>query len=264
MADYSPWLGPFLGLKPHLSKHDQSFNNVVFHTELILAKLELQNLTHEDIAIYLKHIQLTNTVDGLYAPKSSHDNLTAKFAGLLALESGHIKEVKYRKAQKGKHPRDWIFYGWLFSSNPLYWLLLPFTLLDIVRAIVDSGKVRPRFWDDWATFVFRVKVKLGFLKPYAEENIFGGRAKHFMYKGKSHRIIYVQNDGKIINLLRLNILRKHKIFRPFVRMCKKMYIKRMGPEFQSRLFANYFEEKNHPVRKAFAELEKAGKTIIDC
>ena len=266
MSKLDPWLGDFYGIKPHRNKHDGSFNNIVFSTEYIMARLESKTLVQEDLTLYLSHIHLTNTPDGLYAPKSSHDNLTAKITGLLAVQSKKVNEIDLSKAAKGQHPRDRILYGFLLRGNIFDAMLLPLALLDIVRAILDSGKVRPKFWDNWETFKFRAKAKLGLIKPNRTEKIFGGEADIFVLTEERviKRIIRVQNDGKILNLLRLNALRKFKLLRPFVRLCKRLYIKKLGPNFQSVLFANYFEEVDHPVRAAFAELDKAGKTIIDC
>lgn len=260
--NYGEWLDEFYGLMPHRTKHPGSFNNILFSTELILAKKELGELNKDDLANYLGHIHLTNTLDGLYAPKNSHDNLTAKIVGLMTLESGKLKEMNLSEARKRKHPRDFILYSFWLSNNILWSFLLVFPLLDIIRAIFSSGKIRPKFWDK-RYFMLRLKAKFGLIEPFKEEEIFGGRAEHYMYNGNSERIIYVQNDGKILNLLRLYVLKQHKILKPFVHFCKWLYIKRYGKHFQSIIFSNYFEEFDHPVRDAFRALDSQGKTLLD-
>jgi hypothetical protein len=263
LENYDNWLDEFFGLKPHSIKHPHSFNNIVFSTELILAKDRLGILSKYDISNYLGHVRLMEDEHGLYAPKNSHDNITAKIAGLVLLKSNRLYGMDIDEACKGKHPRDKILFPFYVQRSWYNWVLLPLALADIVRAILDSGKVRPKWWEK-EHFLFRLKAKLGLLDLVEESKTFGGRKEIYKYKGRDRVIRYLQNDGKIINLLRLSVLKHEPLLKPFVRFCKKLYIKEMGEDFQSQLFANYFEEEDHPVRVAYAELDSQGITVIDC
>lgn len=264
MIRYENWLDEFYGLKPHRTKHENSFNNIIFSAEFILALQEAGILTQTELSVFEKHVDITATEFGLYLPKSSHDNLTAKITSLLALKD-HVRldRIDLSAAQSGKHPRDRIFYGFLLSKNPLYWLGMPFVMFEILRAIWSKGKTRPDWWEPGA-FMFRLKALLGLIKPTRTVKVMGGIEWYYNYHGSEQRIATVQNDGKILNLLRLNALRHFKIFKPFVRYCKRLYVKKYGNQFQSQLLGNYFEEPEHPVRVAFRQLDRLNKTIIDC
>lgn len=273
MKNYDEWLDDFNGIKPHRSKHDGSFNNILFSAELLVAKAELKNITYSDMSLFIDHAKQLETENGGYAPKDSHDNILGKIVGLETV----ISQADYVQAAKAaqlswnmkpkalttkKHPRDIILFRFFMDRPWWSWVLLPLALLDIMRAIADKGKVRPKFWKR-EYFMFRLKAYFGLIKPYRREEIFGGYKDY--YAGQVvDGIRYMQNDGKILNLLRLNMLREFTILKPFVRLCKRMYIKRMGKNFQSQLMANYFEEPDHPVRVAFNELDAKGLTVIDC
>ena len=273
MKSYDEWLDNFNGLKPHRNKHDSSFNNVLFSAELIMAKAELGNVSYLDMNLFIDHVKQLETDEGGYAPKDSHDNILGKIVGLetVMANADYVQAAKAAqllwnmqpKAMiKKKHPRDIILFRFLLDRPLWSYVLLPLALLDIVRAIVGAGKVRPKFWKR-EYFMFRLKAKLGLIKPIRTEKIFGGHQD--VYTGQAaDSIRYLQNDGKILNLLRLNMLREITWLKPFVRFCKKLYVKQLGENFQSVLMSNYFEETDHPVREAFAALDNNGKTVLDC
>lgn len=264
MDNYNEWLDSFAGVKPHRYKHDGSFNNVLFSAELIAAKKELGRLLPVDEQRFNYHLKMLTDEHGGYAPKNSHDNLLGMYVGAKLIGNEAADNMQYKPLIQGQHPRDKILFGFFFAGKWWAKLLLPLALLDIVRAIYSSGKVRPKFWVK-EHFMFRLKAKLGLIKPVKTGiKIHGGYADEYIWQGRQKHINYVQNDGKILNLLRLNQLREYSVLKPFVRLCKKMYISSMGEDFQSQLMANYFEEYDHPVRDAFRELDRLGKTIIDC
>jgi len=134
-----------------------------------------------------------------------------------------------------------------------------------VRSIKSRGKTRPGWFSSKLNFVTRFKILTGILKPTSSEQILGGVAEAYEVLGVPFwALVKVQNDGKLLSLLRLNALRNVWYLKPFVRYCKSLYIKRYGPRFQSIMVANYFEESMHPVRLAFGALDDVGKTVIDC
>ena len=260
LIDYKPWLDDFNGIKPKIGQ--ESFNNVLFSAEFLIALKELKSDQFKLVsADFTDHVKSLQDEHGGYSPKNSHDNLLALAVGLQAMDS--VNPMQLGELLKGQHPRDKILIRHVVSPNILTWLLLPLALLDMYRALVSSGKVRPKFWDSFSIFMFRVKALFGVIKPYRSEDIFGGIADYYDYNGKSERIIKVQNDGKILNLLRLYGLKKYGILKPVIRFFKKQYIKRMGKDFQSVLFANYFEEYEHPVREVYRRLDDHGITILD-
>ena len=262
------WLSPFYGVKPHTDTND-SFNDVLFSAELILAKKELGELDDLDKYYFRKHIDVLEDENGLYSPKNSHDNLTGKLSALRALGwSDREKAMSLKHMVKGKHPRDIIMYGFLKGNGLVKYLcliLMPLVILDMFRAVFDV-RVRPAFTEK-KFFWFRVKAMLGLLEFKERKEVRSGY--HMWYKwgtenGGYQSVRYTQNDGKILNLLRLNMLREYFYFKPIVRLFKMLYNKRMGKDFQTQLFESYFIEKNHPVTSAFRELDRLGKTIIDC
>lgn len=265
---YDDWIGPFYGIKPHRSEHDGSFNNIVYTVELGLALQLLNGSKGESVELMLNHVVLTSDINGGYAPKNSHDNLTAKIVGLLSVNDIYrLTNMDRKELSKGKHPRDRILYGfWIGKglSSIVCSILLPFALLDIVRSILSPGKIRPKWFNSWKDFKIRFGAKLGIYKHIKTVPITGGLAEYYQVGDVEERIIYVQNDGKILSLLRLNTMKSNFLLKPFVRFCKKLYIKKVGKNFQTVLFRNYFSEHDHPVRMAYKELDRLGKTIIDC
>lgn len=262
------WISPFYGVKPHKNVND-SFNDIVFSAELIIAKKELGELDDLDKYYFRRHLEYTDDEHGLYAPKNSHDNLTAKLAAVRALEWRSVEaRMSLLNMVKKKHPRDVIIYGFLMGNVVVKYiclLLLPLALLDMVRAVY-SIKVRPS-WFSKKFFWFRLKAAIGALEFKERRSVKGGYHDWYCWEDAHdgvYNIIYQQNDGKILNLLRLNMFREYRYLKPIVRLFKMMYTRSMGSNFQTKLFENYFEEKNHPVVEAFRELDRRGKTVIDC
>jgi len=266
---YYKWLDETYGLKPHLTEHADSFNNVLFSAELLLALEVLGgDSSFAFINAFLNHVMANRTIDGGYKPKDSHDNILGKIAGLKAIDDSTSKnllgKMNVKELIKGKHPRDMILFSSFLSDSWWSKILMPFAKWDMKRAIRSSGKVRPSWTGGGKDFIFRLKVKLGIVKLVRTEEIFGGIQKWYKVGDGEERIVEVQNDGKILNLLRLFVMKGVESNKGFVRECKKMYIDELGVDFQSKLFANYFKEYEHPIRIAYRELDKKGLTIIDC
>ncbi len=269
VTKYYKWLDDTFGLKPHLIEHANSFNNVLFSAEFLLA---LEVLGDDSRILFmndfLTHVGIHNTSDGGYKPKDSHDNILGKIAGLKAIDDSTsrklLSEMNVSELSSGKHPRDRILFSYILTGSRWSKMLMPFVKWDMKRAIKSSGKVRPSWTGGFKDFLFRLKASLGIIKPVRTEEIFGGVADWYDVKGKEERIITVQNDGKILNLLRLFLIKDVESNKGFVRECKQLYVSRYGVDFQSQLFSNYFKEDEHPIRVAYRELDRKGLTVIDC
>ena len=261
LSNYNEFLSSTKGIKS--GRAESGFNDVVFSTEFILGLKELNMLNHQASFDYIEHLQLNADEHGLYKPKNSHDNLTAKLAGCKALMlMDELENFNLKEACRRKHPRDIILYNFLMRQSWWSRLLLPLALLDMIRAIKVEGKVRPVWYKD--NIWFRFKAKFGFQHPTYTEEVFAGRVDYYDVNDKERGLLIIQNDGKLLNLLRLNMLREYKYLKPFVRYCKKLYIRRYGECFQTVLFSNYFREYDHPIRELYRFLDGNGKTIIDC
>lgn len=266
--NYELYLDDMRALGPNKESPNSSFNNIVFSTEFLLADMILK--LHPEFAYKtVRHLQLTDTLDGGYAPKNSHDNIMAKIAACEALDKREwVTRMNWKELIKGKHPRDIILFGFFISkgfTKFLFGLMLWFPMLDIVRAILDSGKVRPSFWESFDIFIFRVKVMLGLLEetkrtesPYSKEDVI----VYYQTSKGEMAIRYMLNDGKILNLFRLYTFNRYWYMKPFVYFCKKLYVLKMGKKFQQVLFDRYFRDENHPVQQIYRLLDDKNQTII--
>jgi len=256
LNSYKPWLDSLSGLKPSLDSRDNdSFNNILFLVELLIAYKAMGCLQQEDIDTIMTHIGNTMDENGGYALKNSHDNVTSLICAYKLLLPNMEYDINLNALSKGKHPRDVILWHFLIKPNWLSKLLLPIALLDIIRAILSSGKVRPKFWEK-GNFLFRLKLFFGKLKRSRPMETVNNGEKHYYYDNGKEKVLYrIQNDGKILNLLRLSMLKKYKVLKPFVYLCHNLYIKKMGDDYQSQLFKNYFGEFNHPVREAYRQMD---------
>ena len=177
---YDDWLDEYYGIQPE--KGADSFNNIIFSTQLILGKMALEDLKRLDLDRYLYHLQKLDDGNGLYAPKNSHDNITAKIAGVVALGLEDKIKMNLSEAVKSKHPRDRILYGLWLAPKFYHWLLIWFPMFEIVRATVSKGKVRPVWWESWSIFFSRVLILLRLMKhvdtkpAWAGEHLFYGRS----------------------------------------------------------------------------------------
>lgn len=266
---YESYLDSMDALGPTAEKPDASFNNIVFSTHFLLAE-KILGMHPEFESRVLRHIRLTDTLEGGYAPKNSHDNLTAKIAALYA--SGYrrsVLEMDHGELSKGKHPRDWIYYGFLMNSGFkrfLFFLLMWFPMFEIVRGIITENKVRPAFWDSWKVFWFRVGAALGLYEEVRREESLITPLDYVVYfktKDGIQRISYMINDGKILNLFRLFTLKHFWYFRWFVKLCKKLFVRYEGKNFQSFMLDRYFRLENHPVQQAYHALDKLNVTVLD-
>lgn len=261
MSDYTPWLGPQKGIAPE--KGASSFNNILYSYELYLGKMLNGTLSSNDTQILLSHLLQTNDKNGLYAPKNSHDNLTAKYLASYEMGFKFHKEMKLSEMIKRKHPRDIILYIFWRGNKVqrfLARLFLWFPALAMIWSCYNKGKVRPVFYDSWRDFKFQVIGKLLRWKTSAEPRFAG--THYIRYKGAdAYDFIQIQNDGKILAPLRLFTLKEQSFtMRVTAKICQRILRKRYGSNYMSALFNNYFPEPDHPVR---VEWEKVTQDILD-
>lgn len=264
---YDDWIGSDFGIKPTRSQDDNSFNNIVYSTALLIAmdrynRTKISKAEYEKfIRLYRAHLVATNTPDGLYKPKNSHDNIMAKIAGLTVVMPIDVSQMNADKAVSKKHPRDVILFRYLLDGGLLWTALMPLAILDMVRAAV-AKKVRPE-WYSKKYFWFRVKVALGISKPRLEYKIVGGTEEVHSTPNGDQWLRRLQNDGRILNLFRLYALRDDKKFKWLLPLFKKLYVWNMGENFQSKMMENYYQEDDHPVIFAYRMLDSLGITVLD-
>jgi hypothetical protein len=261
-VDLKPWTDYQHGLNAIRIVKGQNYNNVLYSAEYMLGLHAINDVSYD--TTFLKHIGATDTEYGGYAPKNSHDNITGKLCGLLALTRRgnaqartYLVKMQPERLSEGKHPRDSIFYGFMLNKGykRLLWaMLMPFVLFEIIRAILSRGRVRPEPWVGP-----KLRLHALFNQSLGTERLHNGYAKHY----KHGKIEYTINDGKFLSLLRLHALKNYLLMKPFVYLCKKLYTMKYGKRFQSEMFSLYFVEKNHPVRVLYWALDDLGITILD-
>lgn len=265
-AEFENYLGELHGLGPSIEHKNASFNNVVWGTDLLLA-LKTLGESSEFEKDYIKHLKLTDTLEGGYAPKNSHDNIVAKIAGLDALgATKDLEKMDVSALTERKHPRDIILFNFFLGRGLrkfLASLFLPLAMLDMIRAAILSFKIRPTWYHSWFGFELRVKASLGLLKELRTEDVFAGRQTIYEFKDEEHRILTVQNDGVALNLMRLHIMKKYTLLKPFVSFMRKIYEKRFGKAFEDRIFMLRYQDYSHPVRIAYRRLNRANKSLLD-
>jgi len=266
--NYNPYLDDYCALGPTPENPNSSFNNIVFSGQFLLAEKKL-GLHPNFESLVTKHLNFTNDEFNGYKPKNSHDNIIWKMACLKALgREEEINTMNYWELAKGKHPRDMILFGFLikegFSKLP-FLLLMWFPMFEIVRGILNRGKVRPAFWDSLDTLKFRLKASLGFYEEISsEQSPYHIDDVSIMYRvdGGNRPVHYMMNDGKHLSLARLYLLNSYIIFKPFIYICKLLYKFKLGKRYQSLIFDRFFRSQNHPVQQIYHILDDENKSIL--
>lgn len=210
------------------------FNNIVFHTELVLGKMLKNNLKPIDIEIYKNHLYSQQDQHGLYKPKNSHDNMTSKLVGCYMLGLNDImRQMSWWEMVKKTHIlRIWdtIFYTAFKGPKTLKWVakqLLFITSFQILHAIWVKGKTRPKLHERiWWTLT-----------------------------GKEYKLRHYQNDGKILGMMKLIAMKKLGKA-PFLDKANKMYVEKLGKNYGYPMFHIYFNDKDHPVIKEWKDIEE--------
>ena len=220
MQDYYKWLDETNGIVPELGR--PSFNNILYLAELMWGREINGRINVEDMSRIQSHIELNQDENGLYKPKNSHDNMTALVFLCLYFNLLYINEMSLGAMLKKVWYRPWdaIFYMWALSGKIGRFFLAPLMLLvfgHIAYAIVKKHKVRPKLHERvWWTLT-----------------------------GKPYELRYMQNDGKILGMLKCAVLKDQ--YPATVRFLHGLYIRHMGAEYPYVAFYNYFQPKDHPV-----------------
>ena len=241
IKDYEHYLDENHGVVPeHWMSSKDSFNNVVYHAHLLIAREVNHKLTRRDIDLFRAHLAATVDDKGLYKPKNSKDNLIAKTAACylygLDYELDRM-DLKYMVTSSYLNPWDAIFYIYCKSNKLIKWLITPLlvciTYLQMWRAIRKSRKVRPKTHQRvWWTLT-----------------------------GKEYELREYINDGKHLALLKTYALRKE--FPRLTKFIRGQYLKRYKPtkkgdvkfpypiedsrHYPYIIFYSLFRDKGHPI-----------------
>lgn len=233
MIEYIDYLDETGGVAPE--KNHPSFNNILYSYYLLLGLKLSGKLKHQDVLIYENHINQNLTKEGLYKPKSSHDNMTAFYLALRTFVLYYDRDgfIKYPNLllvwwNIGLH-RIWdVLLYWYISSGFYGRLFLtPFMILPcllMISACYEKKTIRPELHE-------RIWLRL---------------------QGKSYETRLVLNSGKPLSVIKLNYLKnKGFIFKITANICKKILVKRYGVEFMHELLYILFNDKNHPAIAAW-------------
>ena len=222
MKRYEAYLDNSFGIAPAIGQ--PSFNNVLYSMELMLGRKINGKLDHRDESYLHSHVQQNKDKNGLYAPKNSHDNMTALCCYSTLFMPSNLKQMSWLTMVKETNIiRIWdtIFYSYLKAPKLIKIVLYPLvfvTLLQIVQAIIKKVKIRPKLHERiWWTIT-----------------------------GKEYTLRYYQNDGKILGLLKLLCLKRNG-FGWIIPIFKRLYIKRLSKEYMYVMMYNYFQDKTHPI-----------------
>jgi hypothetical protein len=258
MSDYTEFLDDTYGLAP--ARKQASFNNVLYSLELCAGKHLAGTLEDIDLDYMKRHLYLNKDIYGLYTPKNSHDNMTAKL-----LFAEYFKLYSFKKEMNllqmilysNLHPRDVIIYLFM-KGNPLIRLLSRFFLwipaLMMIQSCMKKWKVRPILSPLEKLKIFFDRTKI-IKKSYFTDT--DGYYKEFSTKdGMRYSIRYIQNDGKILAPMRLLVLKDQSwTMKICGKICQRILKKRYGKNYMGQLFNNYFiRDEDHPVRLAWKEI----------
>jgi len=226
------FLGPQFGLTPERGK--ESFNNILYLLEYLVARQINGTLTSYELDLMRRHFDLTVDSNGLYTPKNSHDNLTAKLCACLIFHFYDLQDMKLSVMLKQVWYRPWdaAFYIYYLAPKPIRWILKPLiyiTFIQIAIAIIKKHKVRPKLHE-------RILWTL---------------------QGKAYKLRRMQNDGKILGLIKLITLKG--AYPRITRFLRGLYLRYVGPEYGYTLMYNYFYEKDHPVILEWRQLVRTGR-----
>lgn len=202
-----------------------SFNNVVYHTHLLISREVNGKLSKADLDIFRSHLEQTKDKDGLYKPKNSKDNLVAKTAACYNYKLVHeLNDMKLMPMVLSSYLNPWDAFFYMHCKSPkwLQILLFPLILLTYLQmwvAIAKKHKVRPKFHE-------RVLWTL---------------------QGKKYELRYYMNDGKQLSILKSYALRKdYPLLTKFIR---SRFLKRFNnnKSYPYIMFTAFFKDKSHPV-----------------
>lgn len=231
ISEYQHYLDDTNGLLPekHMETGD-SFNNVVYHAHLLIARELNGKLTKADIDLFRSHLEQNRDEKGLYKPKNSKDNLIAMTAaaylyGLTPELRG--MDLKYMVLSSYLNPWDAFFYIYCKGSKLAKLLITPFlmiTYLQMWRAIAKKHKVRPKFWE-------RILWTL---------------------QGKKYELRYYVNDGKQLSILKAYALRRD--FPLLTKFIRSRFLARYKNQisYPYIIFYSFFNDKAQPVIKEYA------------
>jgi len=210
-------------------------NTLLYQGEYILLKRQFGLDYSEELYNYKQYLEACLADNGLFGElqgnkqKTSHDQLTSiiSISYILGLDWHKqiwkdIKFFQYNNYKKWSivHPRDWIYYG-ILNKNWLAYLLMPLLSLIMIESCHKTYKIRP-------TLFGRVKYRL----------------THWFKKDPSIRQ-FRATDGKLLSWVRFQALNM-----PITEKICNWLIRR-NPVFGSwkNVFAIYFKDENHPIRK---------------
>ena len=256
MVDYQEYLDETNGINPSIGA--DSFNNIVYSTELVLGKTLQGTITEEDLELYKSHIKLNEDPHGLYVPKNSHDNITSKMMGSLFLGLDLHEKMDFFNAIKGAnfHPRDVILYGFtLLEGLPkricgaFLWLVG----LIMIQSCVKKYKVRPKLRDRIKFILDRKKKKI---QEYPTFTGYGRVENWKMSDGSTFQLNYYQNDGKILTVIRLLALSDESIqLKITAKICAYLLKLRYGDDYMYNMLREYFQTNDHPSIEAWKNVE---------
>jgi hypothetical protein len=267
MIDYKDYLDGQSGISPE--KGQASFNNIVYLVGMVIGiKFQKANMLHPESTVeyeelFEEHCDLTEDENGLYAPKNSHDNITMKLAGSIALNTTDQYTMSLFHACKGAnfHPRDVVLYCFLMGSPVVSFLVSPLLIIPaitILFAAWSSGKIRPRgYWKDLIInrpkLIDVVKTKDGWIRTY----LYRDNTK------KSYRLH--QNDGKILAFYRLLItVRRSFIMRLTAKLYERIMAKKYCSSYMLELYYNYFPDGYlHPTCHAWYGVHLPLKQVME-
>lgn len=238
------------GVKPHPDV--ESFNNIVYLLYYIRNRMLRKKLTNQDLTMVNYHLKATRDQNGLYKPKNSHDNLTAKM--LLSETLSIPNDMKYSAIFKNLsmllRPWDLITYGVVFGPKIVRILLRPLLIipaLQMIQSCATAGKVRPKLIEKndlkssrilWMFFKKLDKVEETELITYKHyKTPFGPKVERHM-----------QNDGKHLTIFRLNILKdKFFEFKICAKICRYILRKQLGDNYGYEVVNRHFSNRQHPL-----------------
>lgn len=237
------------GVRP--GPNQESFNNIVYSVWYSVAKIRKGNLTNDELVMLERHLRLNNTPEGLYKPKNSHDNITYKVVAAKVFGLPYISSMNFWRAIKDIGIfRIWdvVTYGAVFGPKllrPFFKMMLWLPALQMIYACATAGKVRPMMFGDGEhsryKWWFRKKLQL------VEHND-NMTIKHWILPDGSKRATrHMTNDGKHLAIFRLFALKDLPFFGLCARICRRILIKRYGPDYTYEIINRHFLDRNHPI-----------------
>lgn len=242
IAEYEHYLEETNGIVPEkgMTAKD-SFNNVVYHAHLLIAREVNGKLNKADIDLFRSHLEQNRDDKGLYKPKNSKDNLIAMAAACYKYGLTHelkAMDLKYMVTSSYLNPWDAFFYIYCKGSKLTKLLITPFlvciTYLQMWAAVAKGRKVRPHLWE-------RILWTL---------------------QGKKYELRYYVNDGKQLTILKSSALKKD--FPRLTKFIRGRFLKRYQDktEYPYIIFYAFFRDKAHPVIKEYQLAKMFNREVL--